>query len=219
MAFDVRDVSSEIAAAGLLRSNRFEVTFTPPSGLTIGSVGSAAPTVNYQSLQGIDKVVNLYCEQANIPGIAMDVAPIRRFGYGPIEKKPYAPTFNDASLLFRSDGAGLLWKYLHSWFRLVINYQNQSGLNAQSGILQGQHPFELGYKQDYVTDITIDAFDDMGNIAIRTVLRQAYPIFIGDIQMAWADKNNYVKIPATFTFIDWYQSDSAPIMAGGEFTP
>lgn len=213
MAFNIQDISAEIAAAGLLRTNKFEVTFTPPPGLTTGVAQTGTPTSNFNSLNGIDKVINLYCERANIPGIAMDVAPIRRFGYGPMEKKPFAPTFNDAQLLFRSDAGGALWKYLQSWFRLVLNYENQQGLAATNGVLSQQHPFELGYKQDYVTDITINAFNDKGGIAISTVLMQAYPIFIGDIQLAWEDKNEYVRIPATFTFISWYHVDPQPIIS------
>lgn len=204
MAFDISEISGEIASAGILRSNKFDVIFTPPQLML---------TAGISSLSGIEKVVFLYCENANIPGIVMDVAPIRRYGYGPMQKKPFAPTFNDASLVFRSDAGGALWKYLHSWFRMVLNYQEDQGLGAQTGIIPLQHPFELGYLQDYATDITITAYDDTGAPSIVTVLRQAYPIFIGDIQMAWEAKNEYVRIPATFTFIDWYHLDANPIQA------
>jgi hypothetical protein len=211
MAFDIREISAEIAAAGLMRTNKFEMNFTPPIGLLSGQ--------NFSSLQGVDKLMHLYGEQANIPGVALDVAPIRRYGYGPMEKKPFAPIFNDAAFMFRSDAHGLVWKYMQSWMRLVLNYQNQQSLDAPTGILSNQHPFELAYKSDYITTTWVDVFDDEGKVKIRTVLRDAYPIFIGDVQLSWESKNEYMKIPVTFAFMDWYHADTQPIMAGSQLQP
>jgi hypothetical protein len=65
----------------------------------------------------------------------------------------------------------------------------------------------------------VDVFDDEGKVKIRTVLRDAYPIFIGDVQLSWESKNEYMKIPVTFAFMDWYHADTQPIMAGSQLQP
>jgi hypothetical protein len=69
-------------------------------------------------------------------------------------------------------------------------------------------PHELGYRADYVADVTVTAYAQNGAKAIETVLRDAYPINIGNIDMNWANKGNYLRVPVQFVYTDWYRRES-----------
>jgi hypothetical protein len=218
MPFDIDEIKSEITAGnGILRTNKFIVRFTPPPGLVGNPMTGAFIVGNADTLGDIYKKIHLYCEAATIPGVQLDAQPVRRFGYGPTQKKPFAPSFTDAGLVFRADSNGTLWKYLHAWVRLAINYENRDGIGGRTGILPNQYPYQLAYHRDYVSDIHLTTYNEAGDAVLTTVLRQAYPIFIGDIQMGWEDKNNYLKIPTSFTFTDFYQETPRPITGQAPF--
>jgi hypothetical protein len=63
---------------------------------------------------------------------------------------------------------------------------------------------ELAYKDDYAVDIKISVFKENTEEVIKIVLRQAFPTDIGDIQLNWNDTNDYMRIPVSFTYTDWY---------------
>ncbi len=215
MAFNVATISAEIAAAGVLKTNHYDVFFSPPRGL-IGytpGAGASSPVANFDTLQDIHSLVHLYAEQANIPGVMIGVAPIRRYGYGPMENKPFAPLFNDAQMVFRCDSNATMWMYLQAWARLVINYENNKTTSARTGIGANQHPYELSYKDDYATDISVRNYNEQGDKVLTTVLRGAYPMAVGDIPLSWETSKTYVKVPVTFTYMDWYQETNTPLQS------
>jgi hypothetical protein len=68
----------------------------------------------------------------------------------------------------------------------------------------GHRSYELAYKDDYAVDIRISVFKENTEEVIKIVLRQAFPTDIGDIQLNWNDTNDYMRIPVSFTYTDWY---------------
>lgn len=197
MAFNVSNFRSEINKQnGILKNNKFLVRMPVPRGL----YGSPVTTLS----QNVSRMVEFWCEQANIPGVSLPTTEVRRYGYGTIEKKPYSSLNNDITLTFIGDGKGEIWTYFQQWMRLIVNYDVRKGINGQTGLTRGQTPFELTYKEQYGVDISIQVYDDTGKEVIRVILRDAYPIFVGDIQLNWADTNSMMRVPVTFTVFDWY---------------
>lgn len=195
--FDVNNFRSQISKSGILKNNKFFVRMYAPRGFLAGNSAAVqlANTVRY---------LEFWCEGANIPGVSLNVNEIRRYGYGNIEKKPYVSQNNDVTMSFIGDAQGLIWSYFQQWMRLIVNYDMRGGINGSTGILPNQKPFELAYKEDYAVDIHLSVFDDQGKEAIHVVLREAYPIFVGDIQLNWGDTNSLMRIPVTFAVYDWY---------------
>jgi hypothetical protein len=85
----------------------------------------------------------------------------------------------------------------------------RNGIDPQTknGVLPGQNPWELAYKYEYVSDVEVIVFNEQGNDVLTVVLREAYPTFVGDVQLNWGDTNNIARIPVTMTVYDWYNID------------
>lgn len=202
MPFNVNEIAAEISRKGIMRNNKFVVEFPIPLSLR--------NTTGFAQLNDTNRVLSLYCEGANLPGVALLTEDIRRYGYGPNEKKPYAPIFTDVNLTFRGDASGDVWTFMHAWMKCAINYEYRTGMNTPSGPVSNQFPSEVGYKLDttnqeaYATDVTVRVYDDTGKETIQVILREAYPIFVGDIPLNWSARSDYMRIPVTLTFFDWF---------------
>lgn len=202
MAFNVDEISAELSRSGILRNNKFLVQFPMPLSLR--------QTTTFAQLSDTNNVLSLYCEGASLPGIGLLTEDIRRYGYGPNEKKPFAPQFTDMNLTFRGDAGGNVWAFMNAWMRCAVNYEYRTGMNTANGPVPNQFPHEVGYKFDfdnqegYATDTTVSVFDESGTEAVRVILREAYPIFVGDIPLNWSTRSDYMRIPVTLAFFDWY---------------
>lgn len=207
-SFDISTFRAEMARSGFLPTNLFKVTITVPLGLIAAGTGSS-------SLLNTARVMDLYCEACPIPGVAVLTNDIRRYGYGTVEKKPFTHRMFDIAMDFRSDGIGGVHYFLSSWIRLIAPFSMERGIGTQVGAIQSQSPYELAYKADYATDVRITTYNQAGQEAIVTVLREAYPVYVADLPQSWDSNNKYQRIPAVFTFYDWYSEKAAPVTFGG----
>lgn len=189
------DFDRELNTRGLVRSNRYEVTFKPP-----------------KSLGNIDtRVLTLRCSQAQLPGITFTTtngAP--RYGYGAIESNPYAVLFEDAYLTFLLDVHSDVHKLFSDWTNAIVNRESigQSRLAESSGPINNK-PFEVGFKDDYVTDLRIKIFKDSGSKdgtltpIQECTLYRAYPKNLPNADFAWENVNDVVRYPVSFTYTDY----------------
>lgn len=213
MSFNLFEVTSQIAnRGGLLRTNKFKITLPVPPAMRNTSIS------NIQDFIATQRDLEFWCEAANIPGIALDTAEINRYGYGPNEKKPWRPVFTDFNCTFRGDGNGDIWNYLRTWLQIPLCYissgpNGDGNLNSPIGVVQDQHPYEVAYKETYMVDANLEVYNDMGDLNTSLVLRQCYPIFVGDTPLNWGERDEYQRIPVTFTYFDWYSLGPAAIAA------
>jgi hypothetical protein len=147
---------------------------------------------------------------------------IRRYGYGPIEKNPYVSHHNDPNFQFIADGKMAIWTYFQQWMKLIINYDMRAGIMGRTGVgapggerARDQLPYEIAYKEDYAVDVEVILYSWEGEKRQKIVLREAYPIFVGDIPLNWDDVNRYVQIPVTLTMFDWY-NETVNVRGGRE---
>src|SRR5882757_11438762 len=138
--FNINELAAELAGRGILKTNKFKIEFPMPLSLRNNTQFSTLSTIN--------NVLSLYCEGANIPGVAILLEDIRRYGYGHTEKKPYAPAFSEVSLTLRSDAGSDVWLFMNAWMKCVLNYESYGDFNTASGPIVGQTPGEVGYKYD-----------------------------------------------------------------------
>lgn len=194
--FDLNVFQANIAKNGVLRTSKFLVRFPLPNTMA-GDPSSS-----------VQRYLELWAEATNIPGVILATGNVTRYGYGAQEKKPFAPQNADVNCSFISDGNGAVWTFFQKWMKTIVNYDLRAGVNASTG-WNGATPFEVAYKADYVSDINIQMFDDTGVNKLSIILREAFPIFVGDIQLHWSDQNNIVRVPVSFTFLDWYNDNVA----------
>lgn len=176
---------------GLQRSSHFYVQISVPP-VAKGWM-SIVPTLSFLT------------ESASLPGVSLATSDIRRYGYGPVEKKPYAPVFVDTTLTFFCDNSGLIQRFFYYWMNSIVKYNTLINGGSASNVptKQNMNPFEVGFKDDYATDITITTIDESGKDVTVVKLIDAYPVFMGDVPLSWADSDSISRLPITFTYFNY----------------
>lgn len=193
--FNIREFTSHIHSNGVMRNNKFLVRMPYP----IGFAGKS-------ELTNTSRYMELWCDSVNIPGISMQTTQIRRYGYGVTETRPITPSFNRVTMTMMGDSKGANHSYFYNWMKLINNFDVRTGDMSRysTGLIAGQKAYELAYKDEYAVDVEISVFNDASSEVAKIVLRDAYPIDLGDIQLNWNDTNDYMRIPVTLVYTDWY---------------
>jgi hypothetical protein len=178
MSFNINTFKSETFRKGeFQRASKFEVTITPPTSL---------------NANGYERTLTYRCESVVFPGISTATHQVHRYGYGPYEKKPYNSIYTDVNMTVLGDEKGAAWGFFKRWNDLVFN--SGAGDSPVAGA------FEVGYKDQYRGGVVITTFDNKGEKSNAVELKEAYPIFVGDMRFDWGATNQIIKIPVTITF-------------------
>jgi len=190
---------SEFRSRSFARTNLFEVTLRPPTIMT----GDR-----------IDSVIHLYADSINIPGLNFATSETRRYGYGPVEKKPYAPIFNDITISFLVDGTGNIYKYFYKWMNRIVS--SDQYINGNTASSNGLGAFEVEYKDNYKSQIGISTFDEAGNGVLTSQIVDAIPIGLSDTALSWSDNDQIMRLNMTFTYFQHVliSSDSKEPVSG-----
>jgi hypothetical protein len=176
----------------LARPNRFDVTIVPPAALRPNlNIGGDVPGNSYTDL------LAYRCEIAQLPG--RHLSTIEQKTYGPFEKFPHHTTYTDIDLTFIVD-ADMVEKYFFDAWLEYINPTND---------------FNIAYKGDYCTDITISQYDMANQLTYKATLVDAYPVGVNQMDLDWSN-DGFHKLSVTFAYTYWYngtQSSSRPLSA------
>lgn len=183
-----------IRSDGILRSSLGFVQIVLPSSHNLRRRFELPETLDF---------VNNRADTFSIPGIGMATSDIKRYGYGPNERKPYAPIYTDVNFSFISDSDGRIHKFFYLWMNSIVNHHKRYAINAEDILSDNAAPYEVEYKDDYKADIIVYVYDDTGNAVSEVTLHDAYPIFISDIQYSWNDVDSLVRVPISFTYYNW----------------
>ena len=195
--FNINEFKAK-TSTGIMRNNKFLVEIPMPASIQLNN-----NSTDRQILNETNRNLQFYCDSTAIPGIALLVSDVRNFGYGPSEKKPYNAVFTDLPLTFISDGLGENLQFFQEWLRSIVNYDLRETMTGQNSTY-GLAPYELNYKTDYAVEMKIYVYTEQGDEIIKLTLAEAYPIFVGDIALNWADTNSFARVPVNFTFITWW---------------
>lgn len=138
-----------------------------------------------------------------LPGLGLATSEIKRYGYGPNEKKPYAPVYTDVNFTFIGDKEGKIHKFFYLWMNSMVNHHKPGSINSTDEKADYAFPYEVEYKDSYKADINIFVYSEDGTVTEVVKLQDAYPIFMGDIQYSWGDQDQLVRVPVTFTYYSW----------------
>lgn len=117
--------------------------------------------------------------------------------YGPVRKIPYGtPMYNEITLSIITNEALDERQFFMNWMDLI-----QIGSTASTA-----HDGDVSYFEQIVTDIEIRVFDADG-VSPRCIvtLRDAYPVSIEPVQLAWADNNSYMRHVVRFCYHTFYE--------------
>jgi hypothetical protein len=151
------------------------------------------------------------CSSASLPGVQIITSDHRRQNMGTFDRRPFGVQVTDIPLTFMLDGRGFVLKYFNQWANAIVNADLRNGERGE-GVVKGQGLYEIGYRDSYVTDITITTLTgtsdtdkvDSGKEApveiVTYTLREAFPIQIGDVSVAWNATDQFSTLPIQFTF-------------------
>ncbi len=172
---------------GIVRANRFDVLFTPPTILRSYSGSSAA------------ELLQLRCDTASVPGVSLTTADVQRYGYGLSEKIPTGAQMGDFACSFIADDEGVIYKFFYRWMNGIVKWDdkpNSRGLTSYNNL----RPYEFEYKSKYASTIQILTYDEAENKLISYTLYEAFPIGIGEVQHNWGDTDSLVRLPVNFAY-------------------
>lgn len=175
---DVSRFSSVInGARGLTKKSHFKVMISPPPFYK-GNVGP-------ESLEYL-------CSAAEVPPAALEMVPYKRQGYGLVTLAPVGVYFSDATLRFYCDNTGKVLSFFDDWLNYIVDFTGSKSV-----------PYEISYRRNYVTTITITIFDDNMNPVRSIALQDAFPYAKGTIYTDWEDGNKLMDCPVRFAYKNW----------------
>lgn len=195
--FDIEKFKSSVVKhSGLMRNNKFIVRFVPP--LMLSGFSS-----EFQDME-------LMCESTAIPGVNMITHDVRRYGYGPTEKRPTTHSFTDLSLNFLMTNDSFPYRMMHQWISIISPFNMNNGISNND---QGTAPFLLRYKSQYITDLRIKLFTGQGQsedssnqdnpyVGLELVYREAFPLAINEMSASWGLKNEHQRVGIVFSYTD-----------------
>ena len=191
-------VRANIRKYGIQKTSMAHIVFDPP---TIFGTN--------EKIAGARKIAMLATYRADAfaqPGVSMATTEVKRYGIGPLERKPYLPIFTDQQFSFINDSNSLIHKFFYLWMNGIVGFDALPRGNVVKDIFK-KYPYEVEYKDQYKTTIDMYIYNEVQNKAGVIKFENAYPIFLGDIQHGWADSSQMVRFPVTFTYSHWRYED------------
>ena len=190
----LNDFMASISTKGVLKATRYIVTFNPPT-----YVKNIAGMVGTETL-------SVRCDSVQFPGASLttiDGPP--RYGYGPIESVPYNITMDDITCSFIVDAGSEIHKFFYTWVSSIVNFQGKGGksLSQANGAVPGFAAYEVGYKDNYTTDLTIAVYDSTDKKVMEAKAYRAYPKLLPSVDLNWGATDEIVKLVIPFTYVDF----------------
>lgn len=209
--FNIEKFRSQVTPP--LRANKFlvQVSKMPDAMVMKGSNTANTPISSVSlskswsdALKGFD----MYAEIVDLPGVSLSTLPVRRWGYGPVELKPYEPRYEGCRIVLRGDQKGAVFDFMRTWQSVAVNYQMgptdvvsmPTGSDIRETASKQMYPYEVGYKSDYAAQVEIIVFADNGDVAQRILLNDAYPVEVGVIPLTWSESKSYAQLPVMLAY-------------------
>lgn len=202
--FNIANFSAHIKAHGTLQTNKFYVEIPMPALF--------GPS-------GITEVMQYRANNVRVPGLALDLQRVFRYGVGPEQKFPTNINFTDININFVDTDKKDIWKTFSFWFNGIFDYTGVRGGYPAS--------YKTEYKKYYATDIKIHVFNNDNKVngqqgpASIVVLKEAFPTTLSEVGLAWSENNRLYEFSVGFAFKDWYfeQFALAPFQSGATLGP
>ena len=172
MAFGVDSFLSSLSKTGVAKVSQFEVILNTPS-LPAAGGGGAHPDSRHMSMR---------IDSANFPGrTAMTVD--YNTDFGPIRKIPYSAMYGDITTQVILSDDFRERTMIEAWQDIMVGFHRVDG---PYGPIDG-HPtsFTTGYYDDYVGNMIIKQYDDLGNESYMCSLEECFPAILAPGDANW----------------------------------
>lgn len=160
-----------LSGAGLARTNRFEVSINVPLGMSYGD----------------GELVNLYCEQTNLPMMNINTKSFKIFG--PAYQRPMSSEYGGEglSMTFHVDREMRVKKFFEEWMHRIVN----------------KDTFAVSYQEKYVTTINIKQIDEQDTVTHEIELLEAFPRNMNMMELNNSSSNQTHRLNMLFAYRLW----------------
>ena len=174
---------------GLAKANRFLVIFTPPSQSLInlnpldiiGRLASGTE-VNKKSFISDPRDIAFLVESTQLPGRNINTLDYQ--AEKETIKIPNGFIDDDVTMTFLLTGDYYMKDMMETWMSSIVDTEK----------------YQVGYKKDYQTDITIQQLNDFDKNIYGIRLQNAYPINISAIELNNSGENTIQRVTITFAY-------------------
>jgi len=197
MPFNVNNFKQNLDFFGYIKNNKFEVFVQAPKFLQ-----NKYMKINERetSIKDINNLLRFRIDQVRTPSASLLSIDTNRYGIGPTQKMPYNAQYFDTTFSILLDRNTDLWDFWYNWINGIFNFNGQepNGNNIFNG---GRIPnYTIEYKDEYSTNMMIVIYNDVGETVKTINLYEAYPSSMREIQLAWNDSVNLMRIAITVTY-------------------
>jgi hypothetical protein len=180
--FNIDNFRTEINKSGIAKSNRFEVQIYPPASL--------------QNFQTESRLVSLYCDITNLPGMSISTKGLKL--YGPAYQRPISSEFNGEAInmTFYLDQKMNVKAFFDAWMFKTVN----------------PNSFNVSYADEYVSQIRISQLDGTNNgraeksdkETYSVILEDAFPRAMSLVDLSASAVNQAGRLNMTFAYRRWF---------------
>lgn len=173
---------------GLAKANRFLVIFTPPSQALVNLdpfdiIGRLAnKTFNKKSFVSDPRDIAFLCESTQMPGRNINTLDFQ--AERETLKIPNGFIDDDVTMTFLLTGDYYMKDMMETWMSSIVDTEK----------------YQVGYKKNYQTDITIQQLNDFDRNVYGIRLQNAYPINISAIELNNTSEGTIQKLTVTFAY-------------------
>ena len=184
---------SSINNKGILKTNRYEARFSFGKDHYLAK----SPYID-------QRLLNIRCDSATLPGVTLasaDGPP--RLGYGPVEKRPYVPLFDELTLTFMLDAGSQVHKIIYEWLNCVVNTEGKgaSTLNTARANTKAV-AYEVGYRDYYDSILELLVYNDTGRRTMTFTAYNVFPMAFPQVAMNW-NEGDILRLSIPFAYTDF----------------
>jgi hypothetical protein len=180
MAFGINSfVENVINTGGVSKGAYFDVVFTPPRGLVGG----------YRT--GLMSDMMFRCEGISMPGRTPTSSNVKY--YGPQRKQYYGYDSNPVTASFIMSEDLSERDLFMAWQDIAVGAIRK---DVTQSVLGG---FNVGYYDDYVSNVIIRKYNEANKLVYSTILVQAFPTSVLESSVNWSD-GDIMKLSVTFDY-------------------
>jgi hypothetical protein len=174
--FNLNNFMTEVRRSSVSKSDRFEVQIVPPASL--------------QGFAKDSKLVSLYCDITNLPGMSVSTKGLKL--YGPAYQRPVSSEFNGEAInmTFYLDRDMNVKAFFDAWMFKTVN----------------PNSFNVSYAQDYISEIKISQLNENDDETYSIYLEDAFPRAMSLVDLSAGAVNQAGRLNMTFAYRRWYST-------------
>jgi hypothetical protein len=192
MSIGISQLKAVIARNGVAKTNMFEAIITPPRLRFDQKITQEKTTAIHANPSSYaTSILRFKAEATEFPGRNIKTSdytianqPVEQIGYG-FTYAPWQCTISCSENLSEK-------VFFEQWQEAVTNASET-----------GENLFTSNYYDNYVGQVEIRQYSQIGTIVYACKLKNAYPVMINATNVAWADQNQEFKINVTMAYQSW----------------